>query len=262
MRQTVGAFFVLIASSLGFVVACSDSSAKDFNDSANAAPSSSASVRDAGKTTTHGPSAELRRCAAGRREPTSIEDAIGRIDALVPADGPCVVAALPRPLAVVATLGTVSAQPAGGKNSPRLFFLLPKLVVSAVPSGPGAEVLEFGEWVSPTRTIKGELKLPVTAPLATDAAFTKVQSSEGGTLCRSCHRDEERHPTIANAFVSEAFRPEPGQLVSIADLSRLHDKCTVDEDTSERCAMLHAVFDFGQVQQGEFDPEVGTFFVP
>jgi hypothetical protein len=140
---------------------------------------------------------------------------------------------------------------------------LPKLVVSAVPSGPGSKVIEFGEWVSASRTTKGEIALPVTAPLAAEAAFTKVLDGQGaGTVCRRCHRDEARHPTIANAFVSVAFQPEPDQVVSIAELAKLHDTCARQDDPSERCAMLHAVFDFGQLEQGEFAPEVGRFGFP
>jgi hypothetical protein len=72
----------------------------------------------------------------------SIADAITRLNALAPnGDGPCFIATLPRPLAVVATLGVSSAQPAGGRGAPRLLLMLPKIVISAVPAGEGSKVL-------------------------------------------------------------------------------------------------------------------------
>jgi hypothetical protein len=213
---------------------------------------------DAG--TPHTASAQLRRCAEARAEPSSIVDALARYGALpLPADGPCIVATLPRPLAVVATIGVTSAQPASGRASPRLFFLLPKLVISAVPEGEGSKVLEFGEWVTATRTVKGEIGLPVTAPLAADAAFERVLKGTDRTMCGICHREEERHPTLANAFVSAAYEPEPGTFVTVAELEALHETCAREHDPSDRCAMLHAVFDFGAVTQGAFAPEVETF---
>ncbi|HSO34161.1 MAG TPA: hypothetical protein VLT33_16615, partial [Labilithrix sp.] len=211
----------------------------------------------------HRASEALRRCAEARGEPSTITDAVARLGALPPAaGGPCFIATLPRPLAVVATFGVTSAQPARGKSSPRIFFLLPKLVISAVPDGDGSKVLELGEWVSATRTIKGEVGLPVAAPLAIDAAFQRVLQGSDRTMCATCHRGEEPHPSIPNAFVSAAFKPQPGTFVTVAELEALHDTCTRANDPSERCAMLHAVFDFGDVTPGAFEPEVETFFGP
>ena len=155
----------------------------------------------------------------------------------------------------------ISAQPAEGETSPRLFFLLPKLVVSAVPSGPGSRVVELGEWVTTSRTIKGELELPVPRGLAPTAAFDRVLDAQrSGTTCRGCHRTEEPYPGLEGAFASEAFEPEPGDFVTVAQLAQLHDACARDADRTPRCALLHAVFDLGEVVQGEFGPDVGTFF--
>lgn len=215
-----------------------------------------------GGGTTHAPSAELTRCAKGARDLTSITDAIARFKDLAPTDGPCVVASLPRPLAVVATTGVISAQPAGGEGSPRLFFLLPKVVISAVPSGDGSKVIELGEWTTKSNTVKGEIALPIAADLASNAAFERVINSDRSrTVCGSCHRDEQRHPTLTDAFVSAAYRPEPGTFVKLAELEAFHEACGTT-DTSPRCAMLHALFDLGDVTEGEFEPEVGTFLSP
>jgi hypothetical protein len=216
-----------------------------------------AGPKDAGP---HVASEALLRCAESKGDIGSIADAVARLGALAPkgGDGPCFVATLPRPLAVVATLGVTSAQPANGRGAPRLFFMLPKLVISAVPAGDGSKVLEFGEWTGTTRTLKGEIALPVTGPLAADAPFTRVLDGTDKTSCAKCHRQEERHATIPNAFVSIAFQPEPGTFVTLEELEELHTLCTRADDPGARCAMIHALFDFGEITQGSFSPVVET----
>jgi hypothetical protein len=163
---------------------------------------------------------------------------------------------------VVATLGVTSAQPAGGRGAPRLFFMLPKLVISAVPAGDGSKLLEFGEWTGTTRTLKAEIGLPVTGPLAVDAPFSRILQGTDRTRCATCHRQEEPHPTIPNAFVSVAFQPAPGTFVTVTELEELHTLCTQADDPGSRCAMIHALFDFGEITQGSFAPVVETFQSP
>jgi len=209
----------------------------------------------------HPLSAALQNCSQKRAELKTITDAVLRFNALAPTtDAACFLATLPRPLAVVATTGVTSAQPAGGKDSPRLFFLLPTLVISTVPSGEGSKAVEFGQWTAPGRTLKGEIGLPVQAPLGDNAAFDRILQGGDRTVCSTCHRYEERSPTVASGFVSAAFKPEPGTFVTVAELRKLHDRCTDQADTSARCEMFHAVFDFGDVSQGTFPNEVETFF--
>jgi len=140
-----------------------------------------------------------------------------------------------------------------------LFFLLPKLVLSTVPDGDGSNLLELGEWVTTTRTTKGEILLPVVSgPLPPDAPYEKILQRDR-TLCATCHRDEQPHASIPKAFVSMAFKPIRSSLVTVEKLALLHDTCTRNDDSSERCSMLHAVFDFGDVVDGAFAPEVETF---
>lgn len=255
-----------------FLAACNASSGEGGPSPApTTAPSDSGTApapsapKDAGAKEAGGPhdSAVLSKCAESKGEIGSIAEAVARLNALAPlADGPCFVATLPRPLAVVATLGVTSAQPANGRGAPRLFFMLPKLVISAVPAGDGSKVLEFGEWIGTTRTIKGEVALPVTAPLAADAPFLHVLEGTERTTCGNCHREEERHPTIPNAFLSIAFKPEPGTFVTLPELEEIHRLCTQAEDPGPRCAMMHALFDFGAVTEGSFSPVVQTFQGP
>lgn len=234
--------------------ACSSSGA------GSAPPSAARDAQAPDVAAAHQASDALRRCVGAAGALGSITEAVTRLNALpAPADGPCFVATLPRPLAVVATTGIFSAQPAAGSASPRLFFLLPKLVVSAVPAGDGSKVLEFGEWITPTRTAKGEVALPVVTPLLPDAPFTRVDRGNGRSACGLCHRGEEPHPSIAHAFVSAAFKPDRGTEVPLGELRKAHDACIRDADPSDRCAMFHAVFDFGEVVAGAYADDVETF---
>ncbi len=205
------------------------------------------------------PSEALRRCAESKGGLESIADAIARLNAIIDkgGDGACFLATLPRPLPVVATLNTASAQPAGGRGAPRLFFMLPKLVVTAVPEGAGSKVLEFGQWTGTTTTIKGEVPLPVTTPLAADAAYLHILQGNDRTKCGSCHGAEEPHPSIANAFVSKALKPT--NEVTVTELEELHALCVTTGLESPRCDFIHALFDFREITQGAFSPVVETF---
>jgi len=223
-------------------------------------PPADAGAKDSGP---HGASEALRKCAKAKGDIGSIAEAVARLNALgTNTDGPCFVATLPRPLAVVATNGKSSAQPAFGTSAPRLLLMLPKLVIAVVPAGEGSKLLELGEWIGTTRTIKGEVGLPVTAPLAADAAFLRVSRGTDRTTCGTCHRQEEPHPTIPNAFLSVAFKPEPGTFVTLTELEELHRLCTSADDPGARCSMIHALFDFGEITEGSFSPAVETFQGP
>lgn len=202
----------------------------------------------------------LQACAAQRGPVTTIVDAVHHLNALpAPVDAACFVASLPRPLDVVATTGITSAQPAASKTSPRIFLLLPGVAVSVVPEGEGAKLLEFGEWVTSSRTLKGELALPPSAPFADDAPFTRVRSTSSPTTCGLCHREESAHAGLSGAYDSLAYRPQPGTEVSARELAVQHEGCVADGDEGPRCQLFHALFDFGDVKQGAFTADVGLF---
>lgn len=191
---------------------------------------------------------------------TSIASTVTRLNALpAPVDAPCFTASVPRPLSLVSTTGVTSAQPAAGKDNPRVFLMLPGVAISVVSEGDGARLLELGEWMTPTRTLKGEVGLPVTAPLAADAPFKHALYGTPATTCALCHRDEAPHDTIPGAYVSVAYQPQPGSFVSVSALSAQHEACIAAGDDSGRCALFHALFDFGEVKDGAFAAEVETF---
>ncbi len=208
----------------------------------------------------HRASAELRACQDAGRALTSIDDALALLNELPrPVDGPCFVAALPRPLRVVASHSFTSAQPAESRRSPRIFLLGEPLVISVVPEGQGSLVVEFGEFLSSTRSLKGEIPLPVTAPLPSDTPYAHVLYQPGLTTCGFCHAAEEPSPLRPGAYGSAALRPHERELVPVSELRESHEACVEAEDVAGACAMFHALFDFGEVEQGAFSPELPTF---
>lgn len=255
MRKVLALLFVLVACSGNEPAANPDPPPQPAPTSSKPASNDAGPPADAGP---HMANEALRRCAESKGDIASIADAVARMNAIISkgGDGACFVATLPRPLAVVATLNTASAQPAGGLGAPRMFFMLPKIVISAVPEGTGSKALEFGEWTGTKSTIKGEIALPVTTPLAADAPFTHILDGPDRTTCATCHAQEEPHPTIPKAFISDALRP--AKEVMLPELEELHTLCINAGVDSPRCNFIHALFDFGEVTQGAFSPVVAT----
>ena len=207
----------------------------------------------------HQPPEALRACRQLPGGEATIVETVERLNALPTSSPSCFLASLKRPLDVMATSSITSAQPAVTRKSPRLFTLSDTLVLSFVPEGDGAHLVEFGQWVSARSTLKAEVELPLAEPLTPEAPFTRVLFGTSGTSCGLCHREEVAHPTPSGSFVSLAFKPVPRSLVGLTELRTLHESCTREEDASERCAMFHALFDFGEVREGAFSSEVATF---
>lgn len=191
--------------------------------------------------------------------PRTISQMVERINALPrPVSVACVIAGLPRPLSVVASTSVFSAQPAEGRRSPRIFILNDALILSVVPEGTGAKLLEFGQVVTAGRTLKGELPFPVTGALAPTAPFTQVLMGTSQSNCGLCHRAESPHPTIADSFVSAAFKPDPGNLVPLSELRAEQRSC--DPQTERpRCELLTALLAFGTVVDGKFPSQFELF---
>jgi hypothetical protein len=209
--------------------------------------------------------AAARALAACRARRARVED-LATGDALVrhlnalpaPVTVPCVLASLPRPLAVVATTSELSAQPAG-VGAPRVFVLTPAMVLSVVAAGEGAALLEFGERVGPRHSVKGELRLPPAGVIDPGAAFARVRVARGGTSCGACHHDESAAPDARGAFASFALRPVPGSLVPLERLrAYAAGVCLGVDDVSAACLFWRALFDGGAVVQGEFPADFPT----
>lgn len=165
-------------------------------------------------------------------------------------DSACIVRALARPLRVVANSSVTSAQPARGEDRPRLFLQSGPLAISLVPSGPGAEVVEFGEQTDPLRTRKGELLLPITAPVSEDAPFDRVAHPDYGTTCAVCHLHQEPH--AVRGMTSAGIRPDTWTDVPLSELAAEAEGCV-----GEGCGLLEALFE-DDVEPGAFPAEWPT----
>jgi hypothetical protein len=199
--------------------------------------------------------------------PRSIAESVALVNALPrPVTVACFLESLERPLHLNATRSFISLQPAMGARSPRLFLMFEGMSLSVVPEGNGAKLIEFGEFVTPERTLKAEIKTPVTAPLDPADPFNSPKATSGvnagmGTTCRTCHSVEERWEQIpfADAFVSTALRPDPRSDVPLDRVVAERQACA-DDDHGERCTILRALLDHGEVLHRPFPETLPTIF--
>jgi hypothetical protein len=196
------------------------------------------------------------------RTPRSIAEAVAMLNAMPkPVTLPCFLETLERPIALQATMSVLSAQPAVGKRSPRLFLFLDPLIASVVPDGTGRQLLEFGERRSETHSLKAELEFPITEEVQPEAPFARLKYDERLSTCDFCHANSEpaEDPVFPYAFVSQALRPVLRERVTVEALmaeARACDK-TVE---AERCAMLRALFrEDVPPTEGEFPATYRTF---
>jgi hypothetical protein len=194
--------------------------------------------------------------------PRTIYELLARINELPrPVELPHFLESLQRPLALNSTSNTQSAQPALGKRSPRIFIILNEsLSLSLVP---GAEpTLEFGERNAgtPGFSVKGELHFPVEEQLVPEDAFARLapdaasgRTLEQATRCGVCHDNEKATPDYPQlgAFTSAIVKPSSFFAVDVAAIRRERDGCDSALEP-ERCAVLQALFDHGDVVQAAF----------
>jgi len=193
--------------------------------------------------------------------PKTIAEAVSLINALPkPVSVSCFVASLARPLKVTLTSNGVSAQPAVGTRSPRIFIVNDKLIMSIVPEGPGQDLVEFSYMVSATASIKAELEFPVVDAVSPQAPYERIRLGEG-TTCMACHGSETKAPDIdyANAFISKAIQPQRSTLVSLGSFRSELDTCSSFLEP-KRCEMLAALLEKGEVQSYDFPASMPYFF--
>jgi hypothetical protein len=194
--------------------------------------------------------------------PRTIEEATALLNALPkPTSVACFVESLERPLYAFASSSMVSAQPSFSPRSPRLFFKNEQLILSVVIEGKSSELIEFSYLMEQdTRSLKGELHLPLETTIGLSAPYDRVRQAEG-TICRVCHADERREPSItfAEAFSSLAYRPNPAYRIELDKLRREYETCDAASEP-ERCAMLMAVFGGGPLYDTTFPDGMHLFF--
>jgi len=204
--------------------------------------------------------ADDRRCtppSGVSGNPKTINEMLELLNALPrPVHLPCLLESLDRPLALNATSSINSVQPALGKRSPRTFLILnDALSMSVVPGEP---TLEFGEYDAEGLTsVKGELLFPIEDELTIQDAFERLRPEpETGLLagqttrCGKCHASETSHPDypVELAFSSVVLKAPAFFAVDVAALKEEHLACEPASEP-ERCALLDALFDHGDVVQ-------------
>lgn len=193
--------------------------------------------------------------------PRTIGEAVAFINELPqPLTLDCFLERLERPLAIAATRSMISLQPAVGDANPRLFlFMGEELVLSVAVDGHGFDLLEFGELVAPTRSIKAEIAFPLDDLLAYDAPFTRIFDGVDGTNCGVCHAEEVAEPRYPQAFVSDALRFPDFEEVAFAVVREQYEDCDPTAQP-ERCARLTALFGHGPVEAAAFPATMPTIY--
>lgn len=219
---------------------------------------------DTGASAERAPTPGCRAPAGVSNAPSTITETLTLINALPkPLSLPCFLEALARPLEMNASVSLFSAQPSNGRRSPRLFLFRDPLVMSIVPEGDGAKLLEFGEQRPEFRSLKAEIAFPVETQLEPTAPFDKLMFNPQLTTCGGCHSLEQPDSVISGVptFTSTSLRPRPADRVSVLSLSGELSSC---DRTLEpvRCAMLDSLLSWGDVAEREFPAEMATFGGP
>ncbi len=208
--------------------------------------------------------APLSACAtpvAQTNAPRSVMDVVAILNTMPkPVTLACFVESLARPLSLHAATSVLSAQPATGSRSPRMFLFSDPLIMTVVPEGSGSHLLEFGELRSTTRSLKAELEFPITREILPQEPFERVMFDETLTTCAFCHAYEERDASIdfTQAYVSQALKPRQGLSVDLETVRLEYQHCDRASEP-ERCALFDAVFSWGEVVWREFPEGMGTF---
>jgi len=211
------------------------------------------------------PAVDTRRCkpAPGTTgSPTTIAQAVALANGLpFPVTAECYVEALDRPLRAEATTSRSSRQPAVDERSPRVFLWgSDTFVTTVVLGGEGRNLIEFGQFTTPRRSVKGELEFPLTEPISSATAFDQVRNLEHPTItrCFVCHDAERDEPGIPGGRSSLALRPRPSSVVDVASLSKERDLCDPTAEP-DRCRWLEALAGHGPIEHQPFDASLPSF---
>lgn len=251
----------LLAPLMGLVLASSSCSAADSPPESAATGGSSAQPEPAKNPLGR----ERCRAPSGvSASPRDTQEALLLLNALPkPTSVACFLESLSRPLSIQATSSIFSAQPALSALSPRVFIKLGQGWLSVVIDGDSSYLLEFGDVLDgdPSRSVKGELELPLLEPAAPSAPYDRVMFNDTTTSCGFCHFNERIADNLSfpNAFASVAFQPRLESLVSTSSLRSEHERCDWQREP-HRCDMLASIFDGGEVREEPFPSSLATFF--
>ena len=203
------------------------------------------------------------RTPAGFTTPRSVDDVVAWLNALPrPVTLPCFLESLPAALQIQATQSIVSAQPAVGARSPRMFIVMDPLIASVVPAGDGARLLELGERRGDAQSLKAELEFPIEHELNALSPYERLRFNDEASTCDFCHANSEPAPGLNYPFaqISDALRPRPSERIALVRVLEQVRTCDAAQEP-DRCALLRALFDRSPVPvEAEFPPGYDTFF--
>ncbi len=199
--------------------------------------------------------AQLGVCAlapSSLRNPSSIDQVTQLINALPkPLSISCLIENLPAPLKVFAMNSALSAQPSVGINNPRIFIINGNLVLSVVPAGIGKNLLEYGQLINFSESVKAELTFPIPDGIPYSRPYSQIRSGVT-TSCRSCHSSERSVAGFSgDALASAVLRPDPFNRQTSARLRGIAAQCDKASDPY-RCEMLNSIFIKGRAQDADF----------
>lgn len=204
--------------------------------------------------------------------PGSIGELVELINSLPkPTNLACFMESLERPLDVFLTRSGQSGQPAVGAANPRVFVFYNRLSFTIVPGGGGesSEVLEFAErttdedvdrQLAATRdvtlqAVHGEIGFPVYGKISNFYLEDRISSGVGRTLCGGCHLGERltapEEGYFEGAIASNIMAPFQPYDVDLGQFRNELVTCDPEEEP-ERCEVLSAIFDFGEVRPFDF----------
>ena len=185
----------------------------------------------------------------------SLENLVAAINALPrPTPLHCLIANLPRPLAVQAGNSVASAQPSGGPEDPRIFVKVKNIILGIVPDGVAKNTLEVGEVLTGDQAIRAEFVFPVTIETLSARAGLDHIKFGGGTTCGLCHKDEKAADTLAGSttYQSNVLRFAAIERVPVELLRQQANACRSRSDSTDRCLVYKALFEGGAVTSTEF----------
>lgn len=181
--------------------------------------------------------------------PQNLAEAVALMNALPrPTTLECFVQALERPLQVFMTRSNQSLQPSPGARSPRTFIVNEPLVMSIVFEGDAKATLELGYRTAERRSIKTELVFPLRADVTPGNLFDEIKEGQV-TRCSACHTSETQifnAEIQADVFESDIYEPFDVYDVDIESVRAENASCDPMAEP-ERCALLSALFDHGDV---------------
>lgn len=188
-------------------------------------------------------------------DPRTIADVVALINALPkPVSVACLIDSLKGPFKVNATASEFSAQPAFGVEAPRIFLFYSPLLISVVPAGEGAKVVEVSDRTGPEESVKGEIPFPVTENIASDLPYLHIKYDQGdGTVCGTCHFSEVIAPSPypPSAYVSRYLLPAAAYDVTAKEIEESAKRCA--KTKLPECQILEALTSKGKLIQTSFE---------